>query len=349
MLSEKEKERYQRHISLSQIGKEGQEKLKAAKVLVIGAGGLGCPVLQYLTSAGVDTIGIVDFDRVSLSNLQRQILFNDQDIGNLKVESAISHLEKLNPYTKFQSYPTKLETSNSEEIVQQYDLVIDCTDSIPTRYIINDASIRTNVPMIYGSIHAFEGQVSVFNYKGNASYRCVFPEGNSLTSATCNDTGVLGVLSGMIGTMQANEALKILLNIGKPLVNKLLVFNALDNSINYFDIIPNQKEIEKVKNQINNSNHNMSKKEISREEFLKIADDVIILDVREHWEKPELNYNNVIQCSIDDLDDEVDELPRDKEIYVICQTGGRSSNAILFLESQYDFDNLVNVKDGLIG
>ena len=229
--------RYQRQILLNEVGEPGQQKLAAAKVLVVGAGGLGCPVLQYLTAAGVGTIGIVDGDFISESNLHRQILFSPADIGLRKAEVAARVLKRQNPDISLQVIADMLIPQNALEIIQRFDIVVDCTDQIHTRYLLNDGCVLLSKPLVYGALHKFEGQVSVFNYKGGASYRDLFPiPPKPESTPTCNETGVLGVLPGIIGTMQANEALKIILGYGEVLSGKLFLFNARNNTsqiINY--------------------------------------------------------------------------------------------------------------------
>lgn len=344
MLSEKEKDRYLRHITLNEVGIEGQLKLKAAKVLIVGAGGLGCPVLSYLAAAGIGNIGIIDDDVVSLSNLQRQTLYTENDIDLPKVEVAKSKLLQQNPTITIQTYNQKLTEQNAIDLIAAYDIVVDCTDAIAARYSINDASKKLCKPMVYGAIHGFEGQLAVLNYNDGPSYRCLFPTPQQ-SATTCNDTGVLGVLPGIIGTLQANEVLKLILSIGE-ITTDLLLFNSLNYSFQKFKI--NCKDEEQSIN--NKRNMNLDEmKQITREELFKNLDKYIILDVREHWEKPEIEAKNVIQCALDDLDDIIEELSYDQEIAVICQTGGRSSNAVLSLTNDYGYKNLTNVVNGLIG
>jgi len=217
-LGEAEKNRYSRHILLDKVGLAGQEKLKSAKVLVIGAGGLGCPILQYLTAAGVGTIGIIDFDVVDETNLQRQILFNVDDVGKSKAQCAQVHLSKQNPFVNFQVYNERINTQNALELFNQYDIIVDGTDNFSTRYLVNDSCVIANKPLVYGAIFKFEGQVAVFNYNNGPTYRCLFPEPPKAGSVpNCSDVGVMGVLPGLIGTQQANETIKIILQIGEVL------------------------------------------------------------------------------------------------------------------------------------
>jgi adenylyltransferase/sulfurtransferase len=234
-LTEAEENRYNRHLILDQIGREGQLKLKNAKILVVGAGGLGCPALQYLTAAGVGTLGIVDFDEVDLSNLHRQILFNHQDVGRNKASCAAEKLHLLNPEIELIPYPVKLEASNAKEIIANYDIVLDGSDNFATRYLVNDCCTALNKPMVYGAIYKFEGQVSVFNYNNGPTYRCLFPE-NDATAPNCSEVGVLGVLPGVIGLYQATEAIKIILDIGQVLSGRLLQMNLLTHETTQLSI-----------------------------------------------------------------------------------------------------------------
>ncbi|GAL62028.1 HesA/MoeB/ThiF family protein [Algibacter lectus] len=220
--------RYNRHIILSEIGQKGQDKISNAKVLVIGAGGLGCPILQYLAAAGIGNIGVIDFDVVDISNLQRQILYGTSTLGKNKAEAAKARLEDLNNDISIKAYPEKLTHKNALNLFEAYDIIVDGSDNFETRYLVSDACIIANKPLVFGAIYKFEGQVSVFNYKNGPSYRCLFPEAPEKgTVPNCSEIGVLGVLPGIIGTMQANEVLKIILELGNTLSGKLFCYNAL--------------------------------------------------------------------------------------------------------------------------
>lgn len=232
-LSTKELQRYLRQIMLPEIGLEGQQKLQQAKVLVVGAGGLGCPVLQYLAAAGVGTIGIVDDDVVDVTNLHRQILYTMADLGKHKATTAAEKLSLLNPYIQLHPITERLSADNAIKWIREYDLVIDGSDNFDTRYLVNDSCVQLDKPFVSGSILAFEGQVSVFNYQGGPTYRCLFPEPSEAASCTVN--GVLGILPGIIGTYMANEALKIIGHIGETLSGKLMVVNALHNTTRVFN------------------------------------------------------------------------------------------------------------------
>ncbi len=232
MLSKEEIGRYSRHIQLNEIGIEGQEKIKNASVLVIGAGGLGCSTLTFLTAMGIGKIGILDFDIISHSNLQRQFLYTIDDLGKEKVEIAIKKLKNQNPNVNFVAHIEILTSKKALEIFPNYDLILDATDSIETRYTINDTCVKLGKTFVYGSIHKFEGQVSVFNYKNlGPTYRCLFPlENHKNQFSSCQEAGVLGVLPGVIGTIQANEIIKIILGLGEVLSGKLLILNLLNYS-----------------------------------------------------------------------------------------------------------------------
>jgi Dinucleotide-utilizing enzymes involved in molybdopterin and thiamine biosynthesis family 2 len=226
-----ELKRYNRQILLPELGIEGQQKLKAAKVLVIGAGGLGSPVLLYLAAAGIGTIGVVDHDTVDESNLHRQILFNTTDIGKSKADTSVNKLQLLNPHVNLVSYPFKIELDNANSLIQDYDLVVDGSDNFPTRYLVNDTCVALNKPLVFGSIFKFEGQVSVFNYNGGVDYRALFPEPPAADEVpNCDEGGVIGSLPGIIGSYMANETIKLICGFGEVLSGKLLILNVLDNS-----------------------------------------------------------------------------------------------------------------------
>ncbi len=231
MLSPEERQRYDRHLILPEFGEEAQLKLKNAKVLVIGAGGLGCPALLYLTAAGVGTIGIIDGDIVDESNLQRQVLFASRDIGKKKAEIAAQKLSKQNQFVHFKVYSELLTNQNALALFEQYDVIVDGTDNFATRYLCNDAAVICNKPLVHGSIFKFEGQVSVFNYQNGPTYRCLFPEPPSAgTVPSCSEIGVIGVLPGIVGNYQALETIKVITGVGSALSGKLLCINTLNNS-----------------------------------------------------------------------------------------------------------------------
>lgn len=359
MLNEKEIHRYSRHILLDKVGLQGQEKLKSAKVLVVGAGGLGCPVLQYLTAAGVGTIGIIDFDSVDETNLQRQILFTTQDIGKNKALAAQEHLALLNPFITIQTFPERLTNQNALELFQKFDVIVDGTDNFSTRYLVNDACVITEKPLVYGSIYKFEGQVTVFNYKNGPSYRCLFPEPPKVGSVpNCSQIGVIGVLPGLIGTQQANETIKIILEIGTVLSGKLLIYDALSGSSTSINIMRSEEQISKTKAmKANFASFNydifcgietISSVDIEEFKNLLQSENIQVVDVRDEWEQPRVNELNALIAPLDDLDNFVNKIDRNKKVVVVCQRGARSMQAILHLKKEYGFINLINLDGGLL-
>jgi len=362
LLTDSEKNRYNRHLILDKIGVEGQEKLKASRVLVIGAGGLGCPVLLYLTAAGVGNIGIIDFDTVDETNLQRQVLFTIEDIGINKALAAKKRLSALNNYVNFKTYPEKLTTKNALTIFSAYDIIVDGTDNFSTRYLVNDACVITNKPLVYGAIYKFEGQVTVFNYKNGPSYRCLFPTPPQQGSVpNCSEVGVLGVLPGLIGTQQANEVLKIILEIGSVLSGKMQIYNALEASFYVLKIQRVEQEFEKI---LANATafeqfdydffcgiekQTTKQKEITAQELkiLLTNEDIQIIDVRAPWEQPKIEVLNAINIPLQDIPTQLEKINRSKKTVVFCQHGVRSLTCIAFLEA-HGFDNLINLKDGIV-
>lgn len=229
MWSREELDRYARHMILPEVGPEGQARLKESAVLVVGAGGLGSPLLMYLAAAGVGRIGIVEYDTVDLSNLQRQVLYTTFDVGQPKAEVAASHLSALNPHVQVEAHPVRLTSQNALDLFARYDLIVDASDNFPTRYLVNDAAVLVDKPLVYGAIHRFDGQVSVFHYQGGPCYRCLFPKPPKPGSVpSCAQAGVFGVLPGVVGSLMAAEVLKLLLGIGRPLSGRLLLYDGLE-------------------------------------------------------------------------------------------------------------------------
>jgi len=243
MLNPEQIKRYARQTILLEIGKAGQEKLTNAKVLVIGAGGLGCPVLQYLAAGGVGKIGIVDFDTIDISNLQRQVLYSEKEVGLAKADIAKNKIQALNSSVEVESFNIKVNAKNILSLIEHYDIIVDGTDNFESKYLINDACVIKNKILVFGSIHSFQGQLSVFNYKNGPTYRCVFPEASETDN--CSVNGVIGVLPGIIGTLMANEVLKIILEIGEILSGTMLVVDALSlNTTKYhFEAVEANKNI----------------------------------------------------------------------------------------------------------
>ena len=344
--------RYSRHIVLDEIGQAGQEKISMAKVLVIGAGGLGCPALQYMTAAGIGTIGIIDFDVVEESNLQRQILFGTSSLGINKAIAAKNRLEDLNPTINIKAFAEKLTPRNALDLFEGYDIIVDGTDNFAARYLINDASILSNKPVVYGAIYKFEGQVSVFNYQNGPSYRCLFatpPKEGSV--ANCSEVGVLGVLPGIIGTMQANEVIKIILGFDNVLSGKLFCFNARTSETITLKITKSASEIENVK-ALEDSFSNLDLDsfcespvaEISVEEAIQLGNSLFI-DVRELGEKPSVELVNCIQIPLGKLEQELDQIDSEKNKILFCQTGIRSRKAVKILQ-EHSQHNCYNLKGG---
>lgn len=343
-------ERYQKHINLSEIGPEGQAKLKAAKVLVIGAGGLGCPVLQYLTAAGVGTIGIVDHDTIELSNLQRQILYPTDSIGRKKAEVAREVLLKLNPTIEIEAYCEAFQTANCSQLAEAYDLIIDTTDNFTTRYLSSDVSLVHHKPLVYGAIYKFEGQVSVFNYQSGPSYRCLFPSPPKTGNIpNCEQIGVLGVLPGIIGCMQAAEALKIILGIGDLLSGKLFCYNALNNKTSVIKIKANKDQIKKIVDRgmdfqlIKEQDFCVSIPEISIRELKDPS--IQFIDVRELNEQPRLSSSSILEVPLDKLELSLKILSKDKKTVVFCKTNIRSKQAVSILK-QHQFNNCFSLREG---
>jgi len=364
--SHSEYARYNRHIIIPEFGLEGQKKLKAAKVLIIGSGGLGSPVLLYLAAAGVGTLGIVDFDIVDDSNLQRQVLFGVNEIGKPKVEAARQRLLSLNPHINIVTYNTQLTSQNALDIIKEYDVVADGTDNFPTRYLVNDACLLLDKPNVYASIFQFEGQLSVFNYVNAKSergpnYRDLYPTPPPPGLVpNCAEGGVLGVLPGIIGSMQANEVIKIVTGIGETLSGRFFVFDALTFETRIFNITRNEN------NPVNGKNPTITKlidyeqfcdmkavekpvKEITVEEFdeWKLnGEDIQLIDVREPSEYAEVNIGALL-IPLGSVSENSDKIDRNKKVVVHCKLGGRSAKAIRELEEKFGFTNLYNLKGGI--
>lgn len=335
-LTKAEKQQYTRHLILEEIGLEGQLKLKRAKILVIGAGGLGCPILQYLSAAGVGSIGIIDNDVVEQSNLQRQILYTHQDIGKNKAESAFKHLQLLNPYIKFDVYKTRLTKDNALDLFEKYDIVIDGTDNFSTKYLINDAAVLVKKPVVFGSIYKFEGQVSVFNYKNGPTYRCLYPTPSKPSDVpNCSEIGVLGVLPGIIGALQANEVLKIICQIGDVLSEKLLTYNLLTMQQTLFNFKKN--DALQIKALANDYEFACGLSKDNLVITLSALENQVgkynLLDVREDSER-KLYHIGGQHIPLGELANRVHEINKDKDIVVYCKSGVRSKRAIEILKEK---------------
>jgi sulfur-carrier protein adenylyltransferase/sulfurtransferase len=369
-LSQSELIRYSRHLVLEKFGVKNQLKLKQAHVLVIGAGGLGSPALLYLAAAGVGQIGIVDFDTVDITNLQRQVLFTTADIGMNKAVASVDRLKALNPLIELKSYTLRLTASNTLDIIKEYDIILDGSDNFPTRYLVNDACVLLRKPLVYGSILKFEGQVSVFNLQKpdnsvSTNYRDLFPQPPTPESVpNCEEAGVLGVLPGIIGSLMATEAIKIITGIGKPLADRLLIFDALDSEITTINI-PNRNTIGSIKELIDyedfcginqkkgkylSAQQNKPMREITVQELKKLKDagtDFQLIDVREPHEYDICNLDGEL-IPMAEIPGSTDKISRDKQVIIHCRSGKRSGEMVLWLEKNEGYENLYNLKGGVL-
>lgn len=348
-------DRYSRHIVLSEIGQIGQDKLANAKVLVIGAGGLGCPVLQYLVAAGIGTIGIIDFDVVEESNLQRQVLFGSSSLGENKAIAAKARLEDLNDEINIISYPEKLTFQNATELFKQFDIIVDGTDNFETRYLINDACLITNKPLVFGAVYKFQGQVSVFNYNNGPTYRCAFPNKPKPGEIpNCSEVGILGVLPGIIGTMQANEVLKMILGIGEVLSGSILCYDALTHNTVTIKVNKSDKEINKVLQNSNDFDTRKMKDVVCKVEDFEISikeiynkENVQFIDVREVHEQPKVEGIDITNIPLSSFLENIDLIDRDKEKAIFCQTGIRCKMAV-FLLNKHSIHNCYSINEGAV-
>jgi adenylyltransferase/sulfurtransferase len=360
--------RYSRHLILPEVGMEGQRKLKAARVLCVGTGGLGSPLAFYLAAAGVGTLGLVDFDVVDASNLQRQIIHSTKDIGRKKLDSAEEKLIALNPALNVVKHETMLTSANALEILKDYDIVADGTDNFPTRYLVNDACVLLGKPNAYGSIFRFEGQASVFATKEGPCYRCLYPEPPPPGLVpSCAEGGVLGILPGLVGVIQATEVIKLILGKGSPLIGRLLLVDALGMRFrelklrknpecpvcgenptvkelidyeHFCGIIPESKEEKSVKNGI----PQLSVKDLKQR--IDAGEDVYILDVREPYEYQIAQIGGKL-IPQNDVPQRLAEIPRDREIVVQCRSGARSQRIAEFLK-QSGYAQVVNLAGGIL-
>ena len=356
-------ERYQRQIKLKELRTTGQDKLFQSKVLVAGAGGLGCPALQYLAAAGVGTIGIIDFDMVELSNLQRQTLYSVEDIGKSKAIRAVEKLKVFNPDIQFHIHNLKLESKNALELIGNYDIVMDGTDNFPTRYLINDACVLLNKPLVYGAILRFEGQAGVFNlqdknnYKTN--YRDLFPNPPlPSTVPSCNEAGVLGVLPGIIGTLQAAEVIKIITGIGDPLSNKILSYNVLNNLFYEFNISPapgTKTSYPKNKTEFENFDYEWfcgarhEQLEVTADDFehLLKSGNITVIDVREPGELPAVAEFSFVQIPLSCFEETITKHSVKNTTIFFCQSGKRSLTAAKMLKEKFPDGRVYSLKGGM--
>jgi adenylyltransferase/sulfurtransferase len=367
-LTTDELSRYSRHLILPEVGMEGQQKLKAARVLCVGTGGLGSPLALYLTAAGIGTLGLVDFDVVDASNLQRQIIHSTRDIGRKKLDSAEEKLVALNPAINIVKHETMLSSANALDILKDYDIVADGTDNFPTRYLVNDACVMLGKPNAYGSIFRFEGQASVFATKDGPCYRCLYPEPPPPGLVpSCAEGGVLGILPGLVGVIQATEVIKLILGKGESLAGRLLLVDALNMRFRelklrknpecpvcgvnptvtklidyqqFCGIVPESKEEKAMKNGI----PQMTVKELKRR--IDAGEDLFILDVREPFEYQIAQIGGKL-IPLNDVPQRLNEIPREREIIVQCKSGGRSQRAAELLKQQ-GYPTVVNLAGGIL-
>ncbi len=370
--SKEELERYSRHLIIPEFNIEGQRKLKGSKVLIVGTGGLGAPLLQYLTAAGVGTIGILDFDIVDDSNLQRQVLFTVDDVGLPKVDAAKRRLEKLNPFINLVTHNVRLDSDNALEIIKDYDLVADGSDNFPTRYLVNDACVLLGKPNVYASIFRFEGQVSVFNYLNEdgtrgPNYRDLFPSPPPPGLVpSCAEGGVIGVLPGILGSLQANEVIKVLTGLGEPLVGRLFLFDAatfetrtlkvrkdpqnpisgvnptITELIDYEEFcgVPGMAAKQDVE-----SVDEITVTELN--EMLQNDVNITLIDVREPYEFEIVNMSGIL-IPLNQVEMHLDKIPKNKKVVIHCRSGARSADAIRLLQKSHGYDNLYNLKGGIL-
>ena len=362
--SAEEIKQYQRHLSLPGFGPEAQGKLKEASVLVVGAGGLGCPALQYLVAAGVGRVGIMDDDVVDPSNLQRQVLYTHDDIGRPKVDVATRRLSKLNPFVEIVPIVARLTRDNAKDTLEGYAIVVDGTDSFNTRYLINDACVLFSKTLIYGAIHQFEGQVSVFNLGDGPTYRCLFPEPPPAGSVpNCAEIGVVGVLPGIIGSMQALEAIKVITGVGDSLSGKLLLYDAMSNTTRILGLSPNSKSREMITELPEEIIHceargakadpvvvEIEPVELAR--MMKANPDLLLLDVREDWERELSRIDPSSHCPLGAFSSPngptlPSDFQPDREVVVYCKAGVRSMMACQALEGM-GYEKLYNLTGGMI-
>ncbi len=371
-LTKDELVRYSRHLALPQVGLEGQQALKAASVLIVGTGGLGSPIAVYLAAAGIGRIGLVDFDVVDVTNLQRQIVHSNATVGQLKVESAAARLRGLNPLVTLDTYAEPLTSHNALDILRPYDVIIDGTDNFPTRYLLNDAAVMLGKPLVYGSIYRFEGQVSIFSTEGGPCYRCLLPDPPPVHLVpSCAEAGVLGILPGTIGTLQATETIKLILGIGEPLIGRLLIYDALEMSMDVIKIpkradcpvcgeSPTITELIDYEEFCGAPSHSDSAFRRTQQERLGIqslspqeikasldaGEPLTLLDIREPFELLLSRLENAKHIPLSQIVERWHEIPQDRPVVVFCHKGIRSINLILRLRDK-GITNLINMEGGI--
>ncbi len=363
-LSNDEILRYSRHLIMPEVGMEGQLKLKQARVLCIGAGGLGSPLALYLAAAGVGTLGIVDFDVVDFTNLQRQIIHGTENVGHKKLDSAADRIASINPNVEVRKFETRLTSANALELFREFDIIVDGTDNFPTRYLVNDACVLTGKPNVYGSIFRFEGQASVFATKDGPCYRCLYPEPPPPGLVpSCAEGGVLGILPGLVGVIQATETIKLILGSGEPLIGRLLLVDSMSMRFRELKLRKNPEcpacgahptitklidyeqfcGIRGAEKSATATMQDMTPEELKQR--LDAGDDLFVLDVREPHEYQICNLGGHL-IPLNDLPKRVSELDSSREIVVHCKMGGRSAKAVDFLR-QSGFAKVHNLAGGI--
>lgn len=355
MLSPKEKYKYDRQIKLKGLGVDGQEKLKSASVLVIGAGGLGCPVLMYLAGAGVGKIGVVDSDSINETNLHRQILYSVSDIGNNKAFAARDHLSKLNPEIELIAFPKMLDNNLALEIFNQYDIIVDATDNFSTRYLINDVCLLFQKPFVFASLFKTEGQLAVFNYKNGPSYRCLYPS-PPVSSESCEDVGVNGILCGIIGTKQANEVFKMISGLGDVMSGKVEIYDSLTNQSTLLKVEPANEVFRLTAEEIMKFDYKFfcgeheNRFALSLDEFRKIilTNKIQIIDIRQDWEEPKIQLESTFEIPLQHLENVDKKLNPEIKTVVVCKYGNRSKIGAEFLRKQKHFSDVSYLEGGLM-
>jgi sulfur-carrier protein adenylyltransferase/sulfurtransferase len=368
-LTPNELSRYQRHLSLKGFGLEGQTKLKGSKVLIVGVGGLGCPAAMYLAAAGVGKIGIADHDVISITNLQRQILYQESQIGKSKAQETVTRLRSLNSQVEYETITSKLTSTNALEIISKYDVIVDATDNFPARYLLNDACVLCGKPLVHASILQFEGHLAVFNFEyqtGNrsANYRDLFPVAPAPDSVPdCSEAGVLGALPGILGSMQALEVMKIITGFAEPLADKLLIWDSLEMSTTIISIKNHNSSvhikslidyedfcgISQGKNKSLKPNES-TMKEVTVQELQKMkesGEDFQLIDVREPYEYDICNLDGEL-IPMSEIPNNVERIAKNKKVVIHCRSGKRSGDMLLWLEKNHNLPNLYNLKGGIL-
>lgn len=346
-MTEAEKSRYSRHLLLDEIRSKGQDKLKNAKVLVVGAGGLGSPVLQYLTAAGIGTIGIIDDDQVEESNLQRQVLFSESDMGKTKVNAAAERLLQMNSAIKILPFPYRLSQHNALQLFKKFDIIVEGSDSFATKYLVNDAAVLTKRPLVLASIYKFEGQLSVFNFQNGPTYRCLFPVPISPEKMpTCSETGVLGVLPGVMGTLMTNEVLKMILGLGEILSGKLLKLNLLTLEQQLFAFQKDESiDIQQLE-EIDFSYSSALGNSISYQVYLQNKETYQLVDVRTNAERNRFHIGG-LHLPLSELEGHLGKIRRYSSFVIYCASGDRSQQAITVLHRHFPTKTFLNLENGL--